>query len=176
MSYLKRGRQMRGDVVLFKSNGSFTDRLISWGTHGPYVHVEIDLGNGKFLGSQEKGVNIHGFEKGRYTQVFSPQASKQNIESGLAWAIRQVNDPYSYLDNVAAAMEDPSWEDTHEHPTLDIGFGMFEQDALLVLVRSMQQHGARVLVVSSREAPIASGSAEKPVVRPVAKVKKDIEK
>ncbi len=88
----------------------------------------------------------------------------------------QFEDTLEARRTLAAAMEDPSWEDTHEHPTLDIGFGMFEQDALLVLVRSMQQHGARVLVVSSREAPIASGSAEKPVVRPVAKVKKDIEK
>ncbi len=84
----------------------------------------------------------------------------------------QFEDTLEARRTLAAAMEDPSWEDTHEHPTLDIGFGMFEQDALLVLVR----YGARVLVVSSREAPIASGSAEKPVVRPVAKVKKDIEK
>src|SRR5216684_4276800 len=109
MSYLKRERQMRGDVVLFKSNGSFTDRLISWGTHGPYVHVEIDLGNGKFLGSQEKGVNIHGFEKGRDTEVFSPKVSKTNLELGLAWATRQVNDPYSYLDNVADALGFLGW-------------------------------------------------------------------
>jgi len=100
---------MRGDVVLFKSNGSFADRLISWGTHGPYVHVEIDLGNGKFLGSQEKGVNIHGFETGRDTEVFSPKVSKTNLELGLAWAIRQVNDPYSYLDNVADALGFLGW-------------------------------------------------------------------
>lgn len=101
---------MRGDVVLFTSSGSLIDRLISWGTHGPYVHVEIDLGNGRYIGSQEKGVNIHGFERGRDTVTFSPKVSMVDIETGLLWAIKQLGDPYSWQDNVADALGFLGWK------------------------------------------------------------------
>ncbi len=84
----------------------------------------------------------------------------------------QFEDTLEARRTLAAAMEDPSWEDTHEHPTLDIGFGMFEHEALLVLVRSMQQHGARVLVVSSKTPKADPDLLVASAVKPAPKVKK----
>jgi hypothetical protein len=75
---------------------------------------------------------------------------------------------------LAAALEDPTWKDAHDHPTLDVGFGMAEQDALLVLVRAMQQHGARVLVVSAEKSSAARSvtpsQSEAPTIPPAPQV------
>ena len=48
---------------------------------------------------------------------------------------------------LAAAMEDPAWQDHRERPTLEIGFGMMEHHALFILTQAASQYGARLLVV-----------------------------
>src|SRR5258708_11972449 len=52
---------MRGDIILFASVGKWTDRIIVWADkdHGKFVHVEIDLGDGKSIGEHTAGLLIH---------------------------------------------------------------------------------------------------------------------
>lgn len=96
---------MRGDVVLYKTGGSWMDGLIERFTSGPYVHVEIDLGNGQFIGAHNKvgdsGIVMHGGYPGRNTATFTPPASSSDIEYGLSWAIKQVGKEYGWFDIIS---------------------------------------------------------------------------
>ncbi len=47
---------------------------------------------------------------------------------------------------LAAALEDASWADKKLRPTLELGFGLIEADALFILTKALQ-HGAKLLVV-----------------------------
>lgn len=49
---------------------------------------------------------------------------------------------------LAAALEDASWLDKRLHPSLELGFGMIEREALFILAKATGQHGAKLLVVS----------------------------
>jgi hypothetical protein len=92
---------MRGDVVLFKSSGSIPDQVIATATKGPYVHVEIDLGNGKMIGAHTNGIVIHDGMPGTNTTSFHPKASNSDIEYGLKWAVMQAGKEYGWTDIIS---------------------------------------------------------------------------
>jgi hypothetical protein len=92
---------MRGDVVLFKSSGSLFDRTIEWATHGPYVHVEIDLGNGRMIGAHNEGIIIHQGTAGRNTTSFRPRTSDTDLEYGSRWAELQAGKQYGWTDIIS---------------------------------------------------------------------------
>lgn len=92
---------MRGDVVLFKSSGSLSDRAIEIATKGPYVHVEVDLGGGKFIGAHVNGIVIHDGTAGRNTTSFHPKALDSDIEYGLKWAVMQAGKEYGWTDIIS---------------------------------------------------------------------------
>lgn len=89
---------MRGDVVLFLSSGAPHDRLIAWGTKGPFVHVEIDLGNEEFIGEHPNGIVRYRGIRPKSTASFTPPASQADIELGLKWAEMQVGKKYGWGD------------------------------------------------------------------------------
>lgn len=37
---------MRGDILFWPAGNSLSDRVISWFTKGPFVHVAVDMGDG----------------------------------------------------------------------------------------------------------------------------------
>lgn len=92
---------MRGDIVLFKSSGSLFDRLIQWATKGPYVHVEIDLGDGKLIGAHNEGITVSQGNRGRHTVSFRPPASDLDLEYGCKWAELQAGKQYGWLDIIS---------------------------------------------------------------------------
>lgn len=89
---------MRGDLILYRSDGSLFDRTIVWATHGPFTHVEIDLGDGTSVGAQDNGIAIHRYIVGRGAVEVSPKASKADIEAGLRWTLMQVGKKYGWAD------------------------------------------------------------------------------
>ena len=90
---------MRGDLLLLKSAGTPRDRLVAWATGGPYVHVEVDLGDGRTLGShQADGVAYREWRTPeRYVVVpLSERAEAEKIEAGIAWMTAQLGHPFSW--------------------------------------------------------------------------------
>jgi len=93
----------RGSVILFEKDGSLFNWLITKATHGPYVHVEICLGEERLIGA-------HGNRRGIYerdwadapslvTEVsLSPYADEEHIEQALTWAQEQQGHPYGWWD------------------------------------------------------------------------------
>ena len=96
---------MRGDVILYKSSGSLFDKMIEWTTRGPYVHVEIDLGDGKFIGAHNKpgdsGIVVHEGHPGRNVTPFTPKAAPDDLEAALKWAEAQVGKEYGWFDIIS---------------------------------------------------------------------------
>ena len=90
---------MRGDLVLMKSGGSLRYRLVVWGTGGPYVHVEVDLGDGTTIGSHsEDGVSYRPWRFSERIVVIplSERVPAERIEAGLTWLLGQLGHGFSW--------------------------------------------------------------------------------
>lgn len=92
---------MRGDVVLFKYTSGFYGWVIKQATGGPFVHVEIDLGDGRLMGAHSDGIVIYNGKPGTNTVSFHPPASNEDIEYGLRWAELQAGKQYGWSDIVS---------------------------------------------------------------------------
>jgi uncharacterized protein YycO len=99
---------MRGDIILYRSHGTWYENLIVKMTHGPYVHVGIDCGNGKVVAALSKGIAYSPY-------VASPQttcvplvpafATAQGVGEALVWAETKVGKKYGWLDIVYQAVK-----------------------------------------------------------------------
>jgi len=90
---------MRGDVLFFKGGGGLADRLISWRTRGRYTHVEVDLGDGTAIGAVRRGVTRHPIDLSNpRIHAFSPQTTRERIETGIVFLQEAVGDRYSWGD------------------------------------------------------------------------------
>lgn len=90
---------MRGDLLLMKSGGSLRDRMVAWGTGGPYVHVEVDLGDGTTIGSHsEDGVSYRPWRFPERVVVvpLSERVPAERIEAGVAWLLGQLGHKFSW--------------------------------------------------------------------------------
>lgn len=101
---------MRGDIVFYKAKkGDFADWLISHFTNGPFVHVEIDLGDGMFIGEHGGGIEVHGQD------IFEPDAF---ITPKVKVASADLNVGMNFVTRVANEdMKDPK---SHRYGWLDI--------------------------------------------------------
>ena len=119
---------MRGDVLFWTSDGSLASRAIALATRGPYVHVSVDLGDGRDIGAHaEDGVAIHQVPHDRGLTKYSvehhlmrhwAEASSLNaqqfalhaIESGITFLLEEVGNQYGWnniLNNVLKLMHLP---------------------------------------------------------------------
>lgn len=105
---------MRGDFVLYEGKkGSLVDWTITRFTHGPYVHVEIDLGNGSFVGEHGAGITVHPMDVKRKAGFITPISHNgpMGIEAGIQWVeqviVEEKKNPkahqYGWLDIVMDA-------------------------------------------------------------------------
>lgn len=88
---------MRGDIILYESSGSLSDRIIVSATHGRFTHCEIDRG-GSTIGARYDGIKVHPYFSDRGSAVIHPKASQEDIDYALAWAEKQVGREYGWLD------------------------------------------------------------------------------
>jgi hypothetical protein len=85
---------MRGDFVLYEAKpGSLPDWLVARFTGGPYVHVEIDLGNGLFVGEHGAGITVHKIDAGRGSAFVTPVSTEPGgIEAGMQWVEKVIEE------------------------------------------------------------------------------------
>lgn len=100
---------MRGDIVLCKAtdygNGGWSDKIIAWATKGPWVHVEIDLGNGTYVGAHLNGISQVDASSYTATQSISPTATTEDIDSAISWVERQIGKQYGWIDILSAGLK-----------------------------------------------------------------------
>lgn len=96
--------------------------------------------------------------------------------AGLVKVLFAFEDTPTARRTLAAAMEDPAWEDKSKRPVLEVGFGMVEQEALFILSKALGQHGARVLVVAAPkvQAKDEVSVVEKPKPEAAKPTKRDV--
>lgn len=115
---------MRGDFVLYKAQpGNFANWLISNFTNGPFVHVEIDLGDGTFVGEHGTGIVVHKADGRKDLVLVTPKSKdgQAGIDAGMRW-IEGVID------------EERKNPHAHEYGWLDIAadtFKLFGQKVIL---------------------------------------------
>lgn len=90
----------RGDLLLYRSDGTLPARLISWATQGPYVHCEVDLGDGTTIGALTRGVSHYiPTRKNLARAVVVPlNVLLERVETGIAWLQKQVGSEYGWVD------------------------------------------------------------------------------
>ena len=97
-----------GDILFYTSRGSFFDRLIVWGTHGPFVHCEIDLGDGTSIGALSHGVTRHVVRSPAAVASVGEQLAARRsmrLQVALVWLEKQVGRRYGWWDIVADAFK-----------------------------------------------------------------------
>lgn len=96
--------RMRGDILFYKGDGTFAGALIQWRTRGPYIHVEVDLGDGTAIGAHwQTGVSQHPVDYSRAT-VYTLPTTPERIETGIQFLQSCVGDPYSVRDILNQAL------------------------------------------------------------------------
>jgi uncharacterized protein YycO len=87
---------MRGDLIFYTPRDLW-DRLICWGTHGPFSHVAIDLGDGTVIEATPQGIrrNPVSYTKSVQYPVY-PTTNLPLIEKGIAWLNQQVGKEYGW--------------------------------------------------------------------------------
>lgn len=119
----------KGDLLYYTGTpGSPVCNLIIWRTHGPFVHVEVDMGDGTAVGALTSGVNRHPLVPTLFRCPLSARGvSEASIDDGLAYleAIVEAHDAYGWTDIVAAAL--PRWwrlliDDTHAYDCSHLAF------------------------------------------------------
>lgn len=99
---------MKGDVLFYMGKpDSIICDLIRWRTAGPFVHVEVDMGDGTAIGALTKGVSRHPLIPTAYIFKTSQKTDDSNIEQGLRFLVSEVNSEYGWNDILDAVL--PSW-------------------------------------------------------------------
>ena len=98
----------RGDLILFKASGNWYQKWITFATHGPYVHVEIDTGDG-MVGAHTKAIEFTANEQVKDTRehvILSVHSTEPDgIEKGIAWLTKQVGKKYGWVDIISNALK-----------------------------------------------------------------------
>lgn len=102
---------MRGDFILYTAQpGNFADWLVAHFTGGPYVHCEIDMGNGLFVGEHGAGITLHKMDTSLKSTFVTPKSTEPGgIEAGMQWVEKVIAEEqknpashrYGWLDIVA---------------------------------------------------------------------------
>lgn len=95
-----------GDIVLFKPDGppqildrnGFVYWMIQKATNGPFVHVEIYLGNNQWIGAHTNGISLDIVAEDAGHIWITPQATPSNIAKAIEWAKAQVGREYGWND------------------------------------------------------------------------------
>lgn len=139
---------MRGDFVLYeKKPHDLADWLVSWGTQGRFVHVEIDMGGGNFIGEHGKGLIQHKQDAGRGCVFVSPREG--DIEKGLAWV------------EILMEEQQKSKGEAHEYGWLDITADAFKTIGVNVILQRKGEWDcshfvALYLQVAGADAPLST--------------------
>ena len=91
---------MYGDVRFYFSSGSIPDEAIVAATGGPFVHVDIDIGDGECVGALSQGIVKASINPEAKVAIWRAQAvlARQDLTNAETWALAQVGHAYGWLD------------------------------------------------------------------------------
>ena len=91
-------------LVFYRSRGRWYERLISWATKGPFVHVAIQLEDGTLIAAETTGVQHEAFDPADepFVQRLSLQpASSASAAISESWAKAKVGSRYGWTDIIS---------------------------------------------------------------------------
>lgn len=91
---------MRGDILLYRNDGSLPGNVIAFATHGPFIHVEVDMGDGSSIGALHTGIAHYIPQRSQKARAVPIALNRpaDTIETGLAWLNTQVGHSYGWVD------------------------------------------------------------------------------
>jgi hypothetical protein len=93
-----------GDLLLFRSSGTWYEKLICFATRGPYVHVSVVIDNGMTIAAFPHGIAKVPIPSipSAYTRVDIRQyvKSEANVRAGMLWLVQQAGKAYGWWDIV----------------------------------------------------------------------------
>jgi cell wall-associated NlpC family hydrolase len=98
---------VRGDILLYPSQGHWWEWFITTLTRGPYVHVSVDLGDGSNIAAHPSGVSRDWTGDDSWltrVSVNTLTTDAQAVERGIKFLEAQLGKPYSWLDIVSAGL------------------------------------------------------------------------
>ena len=88
---------MRGDILFFYKTRNIFDRIIAWATKGPFVHVEVDMGDGTGIGARDDGVKQRPLPgESAFVRLSLPQGSR--IDDGVTYMQSELGNGYGFID------------------------------------------------------------------------------
>lgn len=94
---------IRGNLILYKSSGTWYERIITFATKGPWVHVAIVIDADTVIAARSNGIRYEAMPPDNDMHATIPldgRATPEGIEQGLEWAAKQLGDGYSWADIV----------------------------------------------------------------------------
>lgn len=91
-------------LVFYRSQGKWYERLISWATKGPFVHVAIQLEDGSLIAAETTGVQHEAFDPADepFVQRHPLQpATPASATLALTWATKKVGSRYGWTDIIS---------------------------------------------------------------------------
>lgn len=92
----------RGDILFYLRGTAPSDRLVSWYTGSPFVHVEIDVGDDQSIGAHTIGILQHAVVETPYR--WSARAPLVNLDDATSWLAEMVGQGYGWSDIATAAL------------------------------------------------------------------------
>jgi uncharacterized protein YycO len=89
---------MFGDILFYRSDGSFTSHLIEWRTQSDVVHVAIRWDDTTQVAAMNNGVVLMEYQRTGLVYRPRPLISLPKQDSVRDWLHAQVGDEYSYED------------------------------------------------------------------------------
>lgn len=95
-----------GDLLLYRSSGSLSGRIIAWRSGSPtaYVHCDIALGDGTSIEALSTGVARVPGHNLTLRDVYPTGAHCTRLADGVDWLKSQVGRHYGWCDIVNAAI------------------------------------------------------------------------
>lgn len=93
---------VRGNVLLYQSDGQWYNRLICYATSGPFCHAAIALSADTVIEATGKGIAWNSLQAGRAVAAIdlTRYTTPERIEQAVAWAEMQAGKRYGWLDIV----------------------------------------------------------------------------
>ncbi|MGZ6281696.1 MAG: hypothetical protein ACXWQ5_00115 [Ktedonobacterales bacterium] len=89
-----------GDIIFVKGGTSPVDQAIMWRTKSPFVHVAVEIEDGKVVEAVHTGVRIgNGYAADQIVRFHDPAiASSSHFNHALGWLKGQVGETYGFVD------------------------------------------------------------------------------
>jgi hypothetical protein len=96
---------MRGDLILYKSQGRLFERFITHFTKGPFVHVSIDLGDGSNIGAHPYGITRERNPRKGFVRIaLNEHVHPDDLKFAMRWLWMQVGKKYGWVNIVDSAL------------------------------------------------------------------------